>query len=60
MPGQSRSKNGVASLAYAPGIQVFATRFDPKTWMAETSPTMTSIPAAVLLLVTPRPSRRAA
>jgi hypothetical protein len=24
MPGHSRSKNGVASLAYAPGIHVFA------------------------------------
>jgi hypothetical protein len=25
MPGRSRSKNGVASLAYVPGIHVFAT-----------------------------------
>jgi hypothetical protein len=25
MPGHSRSKNGVASLAYAPGIHVFLT-----------------------------------
>jgi hypothetical protein len=24
MPGHSRSKNGVASLAYVPGIHVFA------------------------------------
>jgi len=26
MPGHSRSKNGVASLAYAPGIHVFEAR----------------------------------
>jgi hypothetical protein len=39
MPGHSRSKNGVASLAYVPGIHVFATK---KTWMAGTSPAMTS------------------
>jgi hypothetical protein len=38
MPGHSRSKNGVASLAYVPGIHVFARS---KTWMAGTSPAMT-------------------
>jgi formate--tetrahydrofolate ligase len=38
MPGHSRSKNGVASLAYVPGIHVFASG---KTWMAGTSPAMT-------------------
>jgi hypothetical protein len=30
MPGHSRSKNGVASLAYVPAIHVFGTL---KTWM---------------------------
>jgi hypothetical protein len=40
MPGHSRSKNGVASLAYVPGIHVFAARVH-KTWMAGTSPAMT-------------------
>jgi hypothetical protein len=39
MPGHSRSKNGVASLAYVPGIHVFEPR--RKTWMAGTSPAMT-------------------
>jgi hypothetical protein len=28
MPGHSRSKNGVASLAYVPGIHVFASTED--------------------------------
>jgi hypothetical protein len=32
MPGHSRSKNGVASLAYGPGIHVFLAA--AKTWMA--------------------------
>jgi hypothetical protein len=41
MPGHSRSKNGVASLAYVPGIHVFKRRGEPKTWMAGTSPAMT-------------------
>ena len=40
MPGRSRSKNGVASLAYVPGIHVFATTVK-ETWMAGTSPVMT-------------------
>jgi hypothetical protein len=41
MPGRSRSKNGVASLAYVPGIHVLnAPR--RKAWMAGTSPAMTS------------------
>jgi glutaconate CoA-transferase, subunit B len=39
MPGHSRSKNGVASLAYVPGIHVFLSIL--KTWMAGTSPAMT-------------------
>src|ERR1700686_1541929 len=44
MPGHSRSKNGVASLAYVPGIHVlFGTR--PKTWKAGTSPAMTATKA---------------
>jgi hypothetical protein len=39
MAGHSRSKNGVASLAYIPAIHGFpATR---KTWMRGTSPRMT-------------------
>jgi hypothetical protein len=38
MPGRSRSKNGVASRAYVPGIHVLAAT---KTWMAATSPAMT-------------------
>src|SRR5690348_11711821 len=43
MPGHSRSKNGVASLAYVPGIHVLQ-RASRKTWMAGTSPAMTSGP----------------
>jgi hypothetical protein len=39
MPGHSRSKNGVASLAYVPGIHVF--RSCSKAWMAGTNPAMT-------------------
>jgi hypothetical protein len=38
MPGHSRSKNGVALLAYVPGIHVSIVR---KAWMAGTSPAMT-------------------
>ena len=41
MPGHSRSKNGVASLAYVPGIHVFKFSGESKTWMAGTSPAMT-------------------
>jgi hypothetical protein len=41
MPAHSRSKNGVASLAYVAGIHVFLVRGKPKTWMAGTSPAMT-------------------
>ena len=40
MPGHSRSKNGVASLAYVPGIHVSTV---PKTWIAGTSPAMTAV-----------------
>jgi hypothetical protein len=41
MPAHSRSKNGVASLAYVAGIYVFMVDVRPKTWMAGTSPAMT-------------------
>jgi hypothetical protein len=41
MPAHSRSKNGVASLAYVAGIHVFDAG-QTKTWMARTSPAMTS------------------
>jgi hypothetical protein len=41
MPGQSRSKNGVASLAYVPGTHVLIAM---KAWMAGTSPAMTMPP----------------
>jgi len=34
MAGHSRSKNGVASLAYVPAIQVFRLSKQNKTWMA--------------------------
>jgi hypothetical protein len=40
MPGHSRPKDGVASLAYVPGIHALLTR--SKTWMAGTSPAMTN------------------
>jgi hypothetical protein len=40
MPGHSRLKNGIASLAYVPGIHVFNAA-KSKTWMAGTSPAMT-------------------
>ena len=39
MPADSRSKNGVASLAYVAGIHVFLPRL--KRWMAGTSPAVT-------------------
>ena len=39
MPGHSRLKDGVASLAYVPGIHVF--HYGAKTWMAGTSPATT-------------------
>jgi hypothetical protein len=39
MAGHSRSKNGVASLAYDPAIHVFL--FAAKTWMPATSAGMT-------------------
>jgi hypothetical protein len=41
MPGHSRSKNGVASLAYVPGIPTFETP-RPRIEMAGTSPAMTN------------------
>jgi hypothetical protein len=40
MPGHSRPKDGVAPLAYVPGIHVFLFS-EAKTWMAGTSPAMT-------------------
>ncbi len=42
MPAHSRSKNGVASLAYVAGIHVLADERKTKTWMAGTSPAMTT------------------
>ena len=41
MPGHSRPKDGVLSHAYVPGIHVFATIQQIKTWMAGPSPVMT-------------------
>jgi hypothetical protein len=42
MPGHSRSKNGVASLAYVPGIHDLTAGRKLKTWMAGTNPAMTN------------------
>jgi hypothetical protein len=39
MAGHSRSKNGVASLAYVPVIHAFSPQ--SKAWMRGTSPRMT-------------------
>jgi hypothetical protein len=41
MPGHSRPQDGVASLAYVPGIHVLGPATS-KAWMAGTSPAMTS------------------
>jgi hypothetical protein len=41
MVGHSRSKNGVASLAYVPAIHVFGAETAAKTWMPGTRPGMT-------------------
>jgi hypothetical protein len=41
MAGHSRSKNGVASLAYVPAIHVFLCWGCRKTWMPATSAGMT-------------------
>jgi hypothetical protein len=41
MAGHSRSKNGVASLAYVPAIHVFFRVDMVKTWMPATSAGMT-------------------
>jgi hypothetical protein len=41
MAGHSRSKNGVASLAYVPAIHVLFASISQNTWMAGTSPAMT-------------------
>jgi hypothetical protein len=41
MPGHSRSKNGVALLAYVPGIHVLLFGSLVKARMAGTSPAMT-------------------
>jgi hypothetical protein len=38
MPGHSRSKNGVASFTYVPGIHVLFEETQGKAWMAGTSP----------------------
>jgi hypothetical protein len=42
MAGHSRSKNGVASLAYVPAIHAFFVGAHHKTWMPGTRPGMTS------------------
>jgi hypothetical protein len=42
MAGHSRSKNGVASLAYVPAIHVFAYAIATKAWMPGTRPGMTT------------------
>jgi hypothetical protein len=42
MAGHSRSKNGVASLAYVPAIHVFGASAQ-KAWMPGTSPGMTLV-----------------
>ena len=41
VPGHNRSQDGVASFAYAPGINAFTDAPISKTWMAGTSPAMT-------------------
>jgi hypothetical protein len=41
MAGHSRSKNGVASLAYVPAIHVFLVGALRKAWMPGTRPGMT-------------------
>jgi hypothetical protein len=41
MAGHSRSKNGVASLAYAPAIHVLSCCSSAKPWMPATSAGMT-------------------
>jgi hypothetical protein len=41
MAGHSRSKNGVASLAYVPAIHAFVLADAVKTWMPGTRPGMT-------------------
>jgi hypothetical protein len=42
MAGHSRSKNGVASLAYVPAIHAFLCGKFVKTWMPATSAGMTA------------------
>ena len=42
MAGHSRSKNGVASLAYVPAIHVFLLRMADQAWMPGTTPGMTA------------------
>jgi len=42
MAGHSRSKNGVASLAYVPAIHVFLPGVCTNTWMPGTRPGMTA------------------
>ncbi len=44
MPGHSRPQDGVASLAYVPGIHAFLLVRQSKAWMAGTSPAMTAQP----------------
>ena len=42
MAGHSRSKNGVASLAYVPAIHALLHVVQSKTWMPGTRPGMTA------------------
>jgi hypothetical protein len=42
MAADSRSKNGVASLAYVAGIGVSTAAMNSNTWLAGTSPAMTT------------------
>jgi hypothetical protein len=42
MPAHSRSKNGVASLAYVAGIHVLRRLQQRKMWMAGINPAMTT------------------
>jgi hypothetical protein len=41
MPGHSRPKDGIVSLAYVPGIHAFLPKRN-KAWVAGTSPAMTN------------------
>ena len=51
MAGHSRSKNGVASLAYVPAIHAFLCCGAAKTWMPATSAGMTEYATAPVYLL---------